>query len=235
MNDVIEGFIDECFIKDVLFGKNSVYDNFYDEVKSNNHDNIANNNSNEASINKNVNDVESTIRHDGIMIHPNSNFDYITDGNITAINEENEINSIGKVTILNELIKECKRFLEKVQKFNVNIEKTSHETDKLDDETKLLETHEDGKWKKGTTLISGDSILSGLREHKISHRRSLKFRYFTRAKIADMKHCSINKIETSRSIILQIGTDDAPFLTRENMFKELKDLRNFILKFLSDC
>ena len=185
MNDVIEGFIDECFIKDVIFGENSVYGNFYDEVRSTNHDTIANNNSKEASITKNVNDVESTIRYDEITIHPNINFDNTTDANITAINEENEINSIGKATILNELIKECKHFLEKVRKFNVIIEKTSHETDKLDDETKLLETHEDGKWKKGTTLISGDSVLSGLREHKMSHRRSLKVRYFPGAKIAD--------------------------------------------------
>ena len=38
MNDVIEGFIDECFIKDVIFGENSVYENFYDEIRTNNHD-----------------------------------------------------------------------------------------------------------------------------------------------------------------------------------------------------
>ena len=56
-----------------------------------------------------------------------------------------------------------------MQKFNSNIEKTKHEPDKLDDETKLLKTHKDGKWKKGTTLIMGDSILPGLREHKMSH------------------------------------------------------------------
>ena len=65
-----------------------------------------------------VYDVESTIR---IMIHHNSNFDSITDANITAINEENEINSISKVTIFNELIKECKPILERVKKFNSNI------------------------------------------------------------------------------------------------------------------
>ena len=33
-------------------------------------------------------------------------------------------------------------------------------------------------------------------------------------------------------IMLHIGTNDAPFLTSENMFKELKELRNFILNFL---
>ena len=95
---------------------------------------------------KNVNDVESTIRHDEITIHGNCNFDNMTHASITAINEENKINSIIKVTILNDLIKECQYFLEKVQKFNSNIEKTKHEPDKLDYETKLFETHENGKW-----------------------------------------------------------------------------------------
>ena len=78
-----------------------------------------------------------------------------------------------------------------MQKFNSNIEKTKHEPDKLDDETKLLKTHKDGKWKKGTTLIMGDSILPGLREHKMSHRRFLKVCYFPGARIADMKHYSV--------------------------------------------
>ena len=32
--------------------------------------------------------------------------------------------------------------------------------------------------------------------------------------------------------ILHIGTNDAPFLTPESMFKELKELRDIILKFL---
>ena len=76
-----------------------------------------------AYISKNVKGVESAIRHDEITIHPSKNFGNITDANITAINEESEINSIGKVTIFIDLIKECKSFLERVQKFNSNIEK----------------------------------------------------------------------------------------------------------------
>ena len=115
-------------------------------------------------------------------------------------------------------------FLGRVQKFNSNIEKRKHEPDKLDDETKLLETHEDGKWKKGMTLIMGDSILSGLREHKMNHRRSLKVRYFPGARIADMKHYSVPLLmKQPERIILHIGTNDAPFLTPENMFICLKN------------
>ena len=163
INDVIKNFMDECFIKDVIFGENSVYEDFYEEVSVNNHNTLGNNNSNDTCISKNANDAESTITYKEIMIHPNSNFDNITNASITAINEEGDINSITKVTILNDLIKECKSFLERVQKFDSNIEKRKHEPDKLDDETKLLEIREDGKWKKETTLIKEHSILSGLR------------------------------------------------------------------------
>ena len=114
MDDVIKEFIDECFVKDAIFGENSVYDHFYDDVRANDHNTIANNNSKNACITKNVNVVESTIRHDEITIHPNSNFNNITDASITVINEENENSSISKVTILNDFIKESKYFLEKV-------------------------------------------------------------------------------------------------------------------------
>ena len=77
-----------------------------------------------------------------------------------------------------------------MQKFISNFEKTKHEPDKLDDETKLLQTHKDGKWKEGATLIMEDSILSGPRRHKKPHRRSLKVHYFQGARTVDMKHYS---------------------------------------------
>ena len=125
--------------------------------------------------------------------------------------------------------------MEEYRNFNSNIKKRKHEPDKLNDETKLLKIHEDGKWKKGTTLILGDSILLGLREHKMSNRRSLKVCYFPGARIADMKYYSVPLLmKQPECIILDIGTNDAPFLTPENMFKKLKGLRGFILKFLTD-
>ena len=69
------------------------------------------------------------MRHDEITVHPNCNFDNINDVNIAAINENSEINSISKVNILNDLIKECKSFLERVKKFNSNIERKKHESE----------------------------------------------------------------------------------------------------------
>ena len=48
-----------------------------------------------------------------------------------------------------------------------------------------------------------------------------------------MKHYSVPLLmKQPERIILHIGTNDAPFLTPGNMFKELKELRDFILKFL---
>ena len=41
-------------------------------------------------------------------------------------------------------------------------------------------------WKKGTVLIVGDSIVSGLRESKISFRRNINVSFFLGARIQDM-------------------------------------------------
>ena len=50
MDDVIKEFMAECFIKYIIFGENSVCNNFHDEDSANNHDTLANNNSNDACI-----------------------------------------------------------------------------------------------------------------------------------------------------------------------------------------
>ena len=41
-------------------------------------------------------------------------------------------------------------------------------------------------WKKGTVLIVGDSIVSGLRESKMSFQRNIKVRFFPGARIQDI-------------------------------------------------
>ena len=41
-------------------------------------------------------------------------------------------------------------------------------------------------WKKGTVLIVGDSVVSGLRESKMSFRRNIKVRFFPGARIQDI-------------------------------------------------
>ena len=80
-----------------------------------------------------------------------------------------------------------------------------------------------------------NSILSRLREHKMSHRRFLKVRYFPGARIPDIKHYSVPLLmKQPERVIPHIGINDTPFLTSKNMFKELKELRDVILKFLPD-
>ena len=48
-NDANSGLYDEK-IKDIIFGENSVYNDFYDEANANNHNTQANNNSSGACI-----------------------------------------------------------------------------------------------------------------------------------------------------------------------------------------
>ena len=48
-NDTNSGLYDEK-IKDIIFGENSVYNDFYDEANANNHNTQANNNSSGACI-----------------------------------------------------------------------------------------------------------------------------------------------------------------------------------------
>ena len=47
------------------------------------------------------------------------------------------------------------------------------------------------EWRIGTTLILGDSTISGLIEKKMSRNRKIKVRYFPGAKIKDMYHYAI--------------------------------------------
>ena len=50
-----------------------------------------------------------------------------------------------------------------------------------------------------------------------------------------MKHYSVSLLmKQTKRIIRHIGTNDAPFLLPENMFMELKELRDFFLKLLPD-
>ena len=47
------------------------------------------------------------------------------------------------------------------------------------------------EWRKGTTLILGDSAISGLLEKTMSRNRKIKVRFFLGAKIKDMYRYAI--------------------------------------------
>ena len=52
--------------------------------------------------------------------------------------------------------------------------------------SELRDVNYETVWKKGTVLVTGDSIVSGLRESKMFKRRLIKVRYFPGASIRDM-------------------------------------------------
>ena len=92
------------------------------------------------------------------------------------------------------------------------------------------------EWKKGFTLIFGDSAISGLIEKKISRNRKIKVRYFPGAKIKDMYHYVIPLVEKKpENIILHLGTNDAPYKSDTDILKDLIELKDFILEKSPSC
>ena len=74
-------------------------------------------------------------------------------------------------------------------------------------------------WKKGTTLIIGDSILSRLKEFKMFTRKTIKVRTFPGVTIGDIKFFVVLHL---RRIVLRVGTNDAPHATPKEMLNAIK-------------
>ena len=66
-------------------------------------------------------------------------------------------------------------------------------------------------WRKGTTLIAGDSILYGIDEKKICQNGSVKVRVFPGATIEDLKDYYIKPLlrKQPSKVILHVGTNNA--------------------------
>ena len=95
------------------------------------------------------------------------------------------------------------------------------------DEEKVATSNE--HWKNGTTLIMGDSTVSGLMEKKMSRNRKVKIRFFPGAKIKDMFHYAIPLLEKKPDyVILHVGTNDAPYKGGSDISKEILELMRFI-------
>ena len=87
-------------------------------------------------------------------------------------------------------------------------------------------------WKKGTILIIGDLILSGLREFKMSKRKTIKVRTFPGATIGDIKFFVVPHLRKNPDkIVLHVGTNDAPHATPKETFNAIKDLKSFLQKY----
>ena len=84
-----------------------------------------------------------------------------------------------------------------------------------------------------TTLIVGNSILSGLKESKMSQKMLIEVRTVPGATIQDMKFFVVPHLKKKPdNIIIHVGTNNAPHSSSYEIFHEIQRLRNFILKYL---
>ena len=88
-------------------------------------------------------------------------------------------------------------------------------------------------WKKGTTLIIGDSLLYGLDEQRL---KNAKVRIYPGAGIEDM-HYNILPLLRKKptTVILHVGTNDCTSDNSAEITVKLLKLKNFILTTLPTC
>ena len=87
--------------------------------------------------------------------------------------------------------------------------------------------------KKGTVLIVGDSVVSGLRESKMSFRANIKVRFFPGARIQDMYNYLVPLLrKRPDKIIPHVGTCDAPHMKADEMLEEIGKLKSLIWEML---
>ena len=138
---------------------------------------------------------------------------------------------------LKDLIDQAQKYLHNFQN-NVNVALNPEPTDFNLDVANYLKNQDNSQnhpWKKGTTLIIGDSILSGLREFKMSKRKTIKVRTFPDATSGDIKFFIIPHLtKNPDKILLHVGTNDAPHATPKEMFNAIKDLKSFIQKYVPE-
>ena len=101
----------------------------------------------------------------------------------------------------------------------------------LSDLPKPRMTNRQHTWKKRTTLLMGDSILSSLREYKMSRWKTIKVRTFPGATVNDMKFFAVFLLKKeSDKVIIHVGTNDAPHFAPDEMFTNVKEPRLLIQK-----
>ena len=86
------------------------------------------------------------------------------------------------------------------------------------------------EWKKGTTLVIGDSMLAGLREAKLSRNKKIKVRFFPGAKTEDLQYHLIPYLKKPGNIIIHIGTNDSPYKFEDLIYKEFLNVKQIIHK-----
>ena len=92
------------------------------------------------------------------------------------------------------------------------------------------------EWKKGATLVIGDSMLGGLREAKLSRNEKIKVRFSSGAKTEDLQDHLIRYLKKKPdNIIIHIGTNNIPYKSEDLIYKELLNVKQIIYKHHPDC
>ena len=87
-------------------------------------------------------------------------------------------------------------------------------------------------WPRNTTLIVGDSILSGVEESRLK-KYNVKVRVQKGACVDDFyDHLKPYLKKKPTNIIMHIGSNDAPFKNSESIANEILHLKDFIMKLL---
>ncbi len=105
----------------------------------------------------------------------------------------------------------------------------------VEEETQKKSTH---KWRKGTVLIAGDSMLTGIEEGRLQTRHNVKVRPFSGATTEDMRSYlqPLLKKEPT-TVILHIGTNDATEsgMDSDTLISRILDLKAEIEKTVNGC
>ena len=95
----------------------------------------------------------------------------------------------------------------------------------------ITDVDDETVWKKGTVLITADSILSGLWESKISKQRFIKVRYFAGARIRGMLFSLVPLLHKKpNKMILHIGTNDSTFYSATEIVEEIGKRKQYVLE-----
>ena len=110
--------------------------------------------------------------------------------------------------------------------FNVSDTSQSKDTENKCDILFELNNNIVPAWKKGTTFTVGDSVLSGLKESKMSQKRLIKLITFPGATIQDMKCFVVPNLKKKPENIIHVGTNNALHSSSCEMFYKKQSLRN---------
>ena len=89
-------------------------------------------------------------------------------------------------------------------------------------------------WPKGTTLIAGSSIISGIQENRLRNYKA-KVRSFPGATISDMYHYLHPLLKKKpTNIILQIGSNDSPYKSYNEIANDMSALKTYITGILPE-